>query len=315
VSGVLDPEEIEALMAGQQDDAGDGKSGKFDFAQHDYAVQRLIPTLSMIQSQFASSVRDQLRELVPTVDAVRTDRISVVKFDELLGTLEAPCSISVVRGMPLNTGLIVAFESDLVFQLVDMYFGGSGSSTQEGREQLSSAESNVMEALHLSLLPDIATAWKDVMKEKPELALLCSDPRLLDGFNEADSFVATRFVVSIGELNGGLWSIVPWSAIDAVRDSLDSTGQLRGAGQNEDWQAMMQLGLEEAPVDLVAALAEIKLPLKDVAKWKQGDIIPIPVADEVFMQIDGKKYYHAHIGTIDGNLAVRIDAAIVRPPK
>ncbi|MBD2858439.1 FliM/FliN family flagellar motor switch protein [Spongiibacter sp. KMU-158] len=308
MSGVLEPEEIEALMSGnaEEGESAQSASGKFDFAHHDYAVQRLIPALSLIQSQFASAVRDQLRGLVPVVDAVRTDRITVMKFEELMGVLEAPCSISVVRGMPLNSGLIIAFESDLVFQLVDLYFGGTGSSQVESREQLSTAESDLMEMLHLQLLPDISESWKGVMSDKPELALLCSDPRLLDGFNEADSLVATRFEISIGEFSGGFWSIVPWSAIDAVRDSLGENKQNRGV-DNAQWQQDMVNGLEQAPVDVVAVLAELRLNLKQVANWKAGDFIPLASVGEANLKIGDTPFFSAHLGSRDGNLALQID--------
>lgn len=308
MSGVLEPEEIEALMTGgaEEGEQPSQGSGKFNFAQHDYAVQRLIPALSMIQSQFASSLRDQLRELVPVVDAVRTDRISVMKFDELLGALEAPCSISVVRAMPLSSGLIIAFESELVFQLVDRYFGGCGSSQLENREQLSTSEHDVMEMLHMQLLPDIATAWKAVMSDTPELALLCSDPRLLEGFNEADSLVATRFEVSIGEFSAGCWSIVPWSAIDAVRDSLDASKQKTGV-DNAEWQRCMDAALEIAPIEVTAVLARMKINLKKVAGWKVGDFIPLPNGAEACLEIDGQPYYLGHIGSYEDKFAVQIN--------
>ena len=173
MSDILDPEELEALMAGE--DENDPSRAKYNLARQDYAIQRLIPALSLIQAQFATATRDRMREFVSTVEGVRVDKITVMKFDEMLNTLPAPCSISVVRGLPMNANILLAFESDLVFQMVDRYFGGSGSSQKGQREQLSVSEFSFMEMLSSALLSDVGSAWKSVIKTEPTIAAQVSD--------------------------------------------------------------------------------------------------------------------------------------------
>ena len=304
MSDLLDPEELEALMAGEDDNAP-GK-GKYNLARQDYAVQRLIPALSLIQSQFANSTRDRMQEFVSAVSSVQTDKISVMKFDEMVNTLSAPCSLSVVEGLPMGTSLFLAFESELVFQLVDRYFGGSGASQQGDRESLSVSEFSFMEMLNTALLPDIASAWKSVIKTEPKIVAQYNDPRMLDTISEADSLIATRFTVNIGEFRGGLWSIVPWSAIDAVRDSLSDPAKANSKASSDDWRDVLVEGLESAPIELVAVLAQTKLSLKKVAKLKVGDIIDIPSPDELILEVDGKPFLRGIFGSHQGNLAVKL---------
>lgn len=306
MSGVLDPEELEALMA-EDEGSKDPSSGKYNLARQDYAVQRLIPTLSMIQSQFANFARDRMREFVGAVESVSTDRITVMKFDELLGTLPAPCSISVVSGMPLNSNLLIAFESELVFTFVDRYFGGYGSAADAAREQFSTSEFSFMELLNSALLPDIANAWKSVMKTPPAISSQSSDPRLLEGFNQADSLVATRFEVTVGDFKGGLWSVVPWSAIDAVRESLAVPAKQTGnKPASADWRARLSAAVEEAPLELIAEIAHTRLSLNRVAELKKGDVIPIASPEEVVVKVGGKPMLRGVFGSNNGQYAVRL---------
>tara|TARA_R110001592_G_scaffold97408_6_gene279082 strand:+ start:28489 stop:29436 length:948 start_codon:yes stop_codon:yes gene_type:complete len=304
MSDILDPEELEALMEGE--DQNDPGREKYNLARQDYAIQRLIPALSLIQSQFATATRDRMREFVSTVDAVRVDKITVMKFDEMLNTLPAPCSISVVKGLPMNANILLAFESDLVFQMVDRYFGGSGSIQKGQRELLSVSEFSFMEMLSSALLTDVASAWKSVIKTEPSIATQVSDSRMLDSIGEADSLVATRFIVNVGEFAGGLWSIVPWSAIDAVRDSLSDPAKPTSKASSADWRDRLLEGLETAPIELVAILAQTRMSLKRVSLLKVGDVIDIPSAEDVILMIDDTPFMHGRFGSNEDKLAVRL---------
>ena len=304
MAGVLDPEEIEALMAGNE--SGDQSDGKYNLARQDYAVQRLIPTLSMIQSQFASAARDRLREFIPGIDSVRTDRITVMKFDELQGSLATPCSISLISGVSLSAGLLIAFESELVFQLVDQYFGGNGSNVANDRDQLSVSEASLMELLHRALLADVADAWKTVIRAETQIEDLQDDPRLLEGFHDSDSMVATRFAISFGEVSGGMWSVVPWSAIEAVRDSLGETGKPNTSISNEHWLGAIEEGLDVTRLDLAAVLVDTRMPLRRVSHWQVGDVLPLKSPDDVQLRIDGRTYLLGRFGVQDGQNAVSV---------
>jgi flagellar motor switch protein FliM len=129
---------------------------------------------------------------------------------------------------------------------------------------------------------------------------------MLDSISEADSLVATRFTVTIGEFTGGLWSIVPWSAIDAVRDSLGDPAKIKGKPSSDDWRDKLLEGLESAPIELVAVLAHTKLSLKKVAGLKVGDIIDLASPDELILEVDGKPFMRGHFGSHQGNLAVKL---------
>ncbi len=304
MSSVLDPEELEALMAQEQ---GGAVEGKYNLARQDYAVQRLIPTLSLIQSQFAAAACRRMGEFISGIQSIETDRITVMKFDELQGALPAPCSISLVSGMPLGGRLIIAFESELVFHLVDRYFGGYGSAAADAaREQFSASEYSFMEILAAALLPDLGEAWKVVMAGTPTIESQCSDPRLLEGFSDADSLVATRFSVDIGDFTGGLWSVVPWSAIDAVRDSLAESGGANKKPASEEWRSRMATRLDETCVELVAKLPGTRISLQRVASLTVGEVIELPSAEEVLLMAGEQALLRASLGSHQGQIAVKV---------
>ena len=106
---------------------------------------------------------------------------------------------------------------------------------------------------------------------------------------------------------GCLGSVVPWSAIDAVRDSLADSGASTGKKPaSEEWRSRLSQRVEEAPVELVAQLPKTQLSLQRVANLKKGDVIPLVSAEDVLLCVVGQALLKGHFGSHQGQLAVQI---------
>jgi len=317
---ILDPEEIDALMDGLGAKPADAsaRDTRYDFATQDYAVHRLIPALSIIQGQFAEAFRSRVRTLVPGVESVRSDRIAVMKYDELVRTLPAPCDITLVKAPPLGSPIFLVFESDLVFLLVDHFFGGGGRPLkQRPGGEFSPTEARFMNRLVASLMPDIASSWSSALSIAPEVAERHVDFRFVDALHDSETLLATRFIVNLGGSEATLWSLVPWSAIDGVRDSLG--GDLRSSAsrqeQDAEWRSRLQAGVEDSMLEVVAVMLENVLPLKRVSRLQVGDILPIESPGEVVLNIGGLPMLGGTFGTHEGQMAVKIERSAGRRPR
>lgn len=316
---ILEPEEIDALMDGLGPrPAGEGKGdARYDFATQDYAVHRLIPALSIIQGQFAEAFRNRVRVLVPGIESVRSDRIAVMKYDELVRTLPAPCDITMIKASPLGAPIFLVFESDLVFMLVDHFFGGGGRPLkQRAGSEFSPTEARFMARLTSALMPDVAASWASALPIVPEVDERHVDFRFVDALHDSETLLATRFIVNIGGCEATLWSLVPWSAIDAVRDSLG--GDLRSTTRQEhdaEWRSRLQAGVEDSTLEIVAVMLESVIALKRVSRLRVGDIVPIESPGEVALHIGGQPLLGGTFGTHEGQMAVKIERAAGRRPQ
>lgn len=325
MSDILDPEEIDALMeglgkprasgaGGEGGSAGGnvlGADGRYDFATQDYAVTRLIPALSMIQSQFAEAFRLRVRGLVPTVEVVRSERIAVMKHDEMVRSHATACDITVIQAPPLGAPMFLVFEPELVFTLVDHFFGGRGRPLKlPGGNDFSPTELRFMERLVRELLPDIASSWASSVEISPQVMERQTEFRFIDAVPDNETLLTTRFTVTLDGIEGTFWCMVPWSAIDPIRDTLG--GDHRQASRQEqdaEWQERLQAGVEATPLDVVAVLMEMKLPLKKVSGLRVGEILPIDSPGQVTLHIGGIPLLMGSFGAHDGQMAVRVESA------
>lgn len=324
MSDILDPAEIAALMDGlpKKQDASAAEQGahedsaKYDFAGQDYAVHRLIPALSLIQSQFAEGFKLRCRQWVSAVASVQAERIAVMKYGEIKRGLTSPCDISLIEAQQLGAPLFLAFEPDLVFTLVDQFFGGRGKPLAgRGNGSFSPTESRFMDRLSQALVADIKAAWESAVPITPRLSERHVDFRFIDGLAETDTVMATRFAVTVAHVEAAFWLVVPWAAIDPVRERLG--GSLRTSRQDHDaqWKRRLQAGLEESRLELVAELTRMPSSLKQVSHLRVGDILPIDSPGLVTLCIEGMPVLAGNFGAHQGQMAVRIEHTMGPQPR
>ncbi len=323
MSGVLEQEEVDALMDGLSTgavqagtDASKIAAGKYDFTRQDYAVQRIIPAISTVEEQFAERLKRRLQIELPSIEEVTVEQTSVMKCAELISSIESPCGIATFNAPPLNAPLILIFESSLIFNLVDLYYGGGGGLVNSRLSaSLSETEFAYVGALAESLPADITAAWKNVMAINTSAGEVHVDPRFLKEQKSLDTLVATKFVISTDDAKGHCWSIIPWTAIDAIRDSIGDGGQGGKHQRDEQWSAGLRKGLEEATIGINALLAEMPINLKKLSTLKKGDIIAIESPDNIVMHIDGIPVLSGTFGTHNGNMAVRVETILKKAAK
>lgn len=310
---ILEQEELDALIGegaeGLVKDDSDTLSGggeKYDFASQEYAVSRLIPALSQVQSSLAEGIKQRIRQWVPSVESVRTDRIAVMKFAEVMRSMAAPAYIVSIKSDTLGAPIYLAFEAELVFSLVDHFYGGRGRSQHVRAQDFSPSEARFMERLTTSLLPDITAAWHTAVNITPRIDEHYHDFRFVDELQQTDTLMVTRFTVQVGQQEAELWSVVPWAAIDPIRDSLG--GVLRTTRQEHDaqWRSRLMAGLEDSELTLVAKLGDSKVSLKRVCNLQVGDILPIDNPANVCLQLEGHALMNATFGTHHGQLSAKI---------
>jgi len=318
MNDILEPAEIDALMQEMRGSdapapqAADGRD-RYDFATQDYAVQRLIPALSLVQTQFAEALKQRLRQLSPDIQGVRAERMAVMKFGELQRMLTPPCDISVILATPLGAPIYLVFEADLVFALVDQFFGGrGGAGMKRFQSDFSPSEARFMQQLGRALLPDLGQAWHSVVDIVPELLERHSDLRFVDHLKQSDNLLAARFAVTMPGHDCGVWMLVPWAAIDPVREHLGGQNQGRASRQEHDeqWRERLLQGVEATSLNVVARLSECAMPLSRVSRLAVGDVLPIDSPQGVTLLIEELALMTGTFGTHQGQLAVKVNHQI-----
>lgn len=310
---LLSQDEIDALLHGVDDgdidtfeEADESGVKSYDLASQDRIVRGRMPTLEMINERFARYTRISLFNLLRRNADVSAGGVQIMKFGEYIHTLYVPTSLNLVKIRPLRgTGLFI-LDAKLVFNLVDNFFGGEGRHAKiEGRE-FTPTESRIVQMVLNQVFHDMQEAWQAVLKIEFEYLNSEVNPAMANIVSPSEVVVVSTFHIELDGGGGDLHMAFPYSMIEPIREVLDAGVQSDIDDMDERWVNALQEDVKEVEVPVNTTVCRRRISLREVAKFKAGDIIPIEVPEQLTVTANGVPVYKATLGTRDGKLALRI---------
>jgi flagellar motor switch protein FliM len=312
---LLSQDEIDALLHGvgsgdveTETDEGltDGEASPYDFNSQDRIVRGRLPTLEMINERFARHFRISLFNMLRRSAEIAVGGVQMLKFSEYIHSLFVPTSLNLAKVNPLRgTGLFV-IDPKLVFIVVDNFFGGAGRHAKiEGRD-FTPTENRVIMMLLKQAFIDMQEAWLPVMPIEFEYLNSEVNPQFANIVSPTEVVVVTTFHIELEGGGGEMHVTLPYSMLEPIRDQLDAGVQSDRSDVDERWSISLQEEMKEANVNLSSTMVETKLSLKQIMDFKEGDVIPIGLPEDVLLKIEGIPAFKGQFGISRGNKAVKI---------
>lgn len=310
---LLSQDEIDALLHGvddgdidTDDDTDEGGVKNYDLASQDRIVRGRMPTLEMINERFARYTRISLFNLLRRNADVSTGGVQIMKFGEYIHTLYVPTSLNLTKVRPLRGTSLFVLDAKLVFKLVDNFFGGEGRHAKiEGRE-FTPTETRIVQMVLNQVFHDMKEAWHAVLKVDFEYLSSEVNPAMANIVSPSEVVVVSTFHIELDGGGGELHMALPYSMIEPVRDVLDAGVQSDIDDVDERWVSALQEDIKDVHVPINATVCRRRISLRDVAKFKDGDIIPVDIPETLTLTANGIPVYNASLGTRDGKLALKI---------
>lgn len=316
VSDLLSQDEIDALLHGVSsgdvdteptDDGGvEGVRG-YDFTSQDRIVRGRMPTLEMVNERFARYFRISLFNMLRRTPEIAVGGVQMLKFAEYVHSLFVPTSLNLLKVPPLRGTALLVFDPKLVFIVVDNFFGGDGRfhAKIEGRE-FTPTELRVIKMLMEQCFKDMKEAWTPVMKLGFDYLNSEVNPHFANIVSPSEVVVVSTFHIELEGGSGDLHMTMPYSMLEPIRELLDAGLQSDRAEQDDRWIMALRDEVKEARVELSVSLCEAKIPLREVASLKTGDIIPIELPPMVTVCAENVPVFRGTYGVAHGNSAVQL---------
>jgi len=317
---ILSQDEVDALLGGVDDgvidtspDEGafDGEAHPFDFNNQERISRGRLPTLEMINERFARYFRISFFDMLRKSPEISVTGIEMVKFNEYIQTLQQPTSLSMIKMMPLRgTGLIV-LNPELVFILVDNFFGGDGSieAKIEPREFTSTELRVIEKVVHISFR-DLVKAWEPVMSVNFNYHNHEVNPQMATIVSPTEVVVISTFHVELDGGGGDIQIVYPYSMIEPIRNLLDTGVQSDHGEIDERWAILLKEELMHAKINMQALFIEKQVPLSDLINFRTGDIIPIDMPEQVLLLAEDMPVIRGQFGEHQGNAAIKVEDVI-----
>ncbi len=314
-SDLLSQDEIDALLHGvdggdveTETDEGDGGAAKqYDFASQDRIVRGRLPTLEMINERFARYFRTSLFNMLRRTADISVSGVQMIKFSEFVHSLFVPTSLSLIRVSPLRGRGLCVIDPKLVFSVVDNFFGGTGRfhTKIEGRD-FTPTEVRVIRMLVDLAFLDFQEAWKPVLDVEFSYTGHEVNPQFANIVSPSEVVVVATFHVDLETGGGDIYLCLPYSMVEPIRDLLDAGVQSDRGERDERWEMAMREEVMAAEVELTSTLTELTLSVRELAKLKAGDVIPLEMPEEVSIHAAEMPVCKGKLGAAGGNYAVQI---------
>ncbi|HUM98895.1 MAG: flagellar motor switch protein FliM [Halothiobacillus sp. 20-53-49] len=315
---ILSQDEIDALLNGV--DEGDvateqglgdpSQARNYDLTTQERIVRGRLPTLEMLNERFARNFRIRLVSMLRRTVDISIEGVRMMKYAEYSHALYVPTSLTLVHVRPLKGVGLFMMESQLVFKLVDNFFGGFGLHAKiEGRD-FTPAELRVITRVLEQAIDEVQRSWTPVYPISIQTLSHEMNPQLANIVSSTEVVVVNSFRIDV-EGGGGKFDIVfPYSMIEPIRDLLDGGMQGDRLEVDERWTSALKRELGLADIELVAQLGETRMLISDIARMEVGQILPFEMPEKVILTAEGLPLYQGKLGAHRGNKAIRIESPV-----
>lgn len=317
---LLTKEEIDALVAAvfdgtlvpEKELAKQGpQAEQFDLL--DIEAHRAIPNLDIVYDGFIRYNRVTLSNRLGRMVDIKKEEAIPYKFGDFLSVLPSPVCLAIYKMDPLKGAALIAFDSTLVFTIVDSILGGSGVASGQGMNRLfTSIELRLVEKIVKDVLADLERAWAPLCPANLNLLRLEMNPRLVNIVPPEYQVVTMSMKIQIEETVGSMILAIPFMTIEPIRDKLKRGVQMDMLAVDPLWSYRLSEELMAAPMDLSVEMGGATISLAELLGLTPGDTIMLESSgkDELVVKVGGTKKFMGIAGVSGGNKAVQISRAL-----
>ena len=314
----LSQDEVDALLKGATTEAEEapqeeekGGTRPYNLGTQERSVRGRMPTYEIINERFARHVRIGLFNFMRRSVDISVEPVKIIKFSEFVRNLVVPTNLNMVHIKPLRGTALFVFDPSLIFLIVDNMFGGDGRyhTRVEGRD-FTQTEQRIIQRLLNVVFESYEKAWQAVHPVKFEYVRSEMNPQFASIATPNEVIVTATFDFDMGNKGGKLHVCIPYSMIEPIRDTLNSTLQGDHLEVDKRWIKSLSQQVQGAEVELVANLGHTKVTFDQILSMQAGDIIPIDIPKTIGVHVDGVPVMSCHYGTINGRYALRVNEVI-----
>ncbi len=318
----LNQDEIDSLLESPKDEEqgaasmGDSSPRQYDLANHDKNIYNRVATLGLINEKFSRNIRATLNNFLKKSIEVTVSGLKIQKYEEYVNSLLIPTSINLIKMHPLKGVALFVLDSKLVFTLVDNYFGGDGKLQykSEARE-FTDTENRISRMLIDNFFKDLKDAWQGILDVQFEYKATESNPSMANVLNLNELLVISKFHLELDGGDGDFHICLPYAMLEPIKELLHAGVKVEKEVSDEKWVQRIREEVLEAQVEASCILTQKKVSLKDVIRFKNGDIIDIEIPEEIMVKVCNIPMYTGNFGTFEGKYAVKILDKLKKAPK
>ncbi len=320
---ILSQVEVDALLKGlsngdiqtevEKEDGYEGEVKPYDFSDQEKTYRGTMPTLEMINEKFSRSVGGPIFNLLRKSVDVTPQGVKTMRYEEFIRNLQMPSSLNVFSLSPLRGQGLLILDPNLVFLIVDSYFGGDGRfhTRIEGRD-FTNVEQGVIKKMVEVLFHELGEIWKAVQTMEFALTRTEMNPQFVNITGHIEPVVVSTFNMEIESTRNKFYYCIPYASLAPIRDKLCGTQKADFSDSDNKWTETLHEQFMNIRLEVAGEIGKARINVSELLNLKTGDVIQLnkKVKEPLSVNIEGIPKLAASPGVMDTNYALKILSAM-----
>lgn len=315
---ILTQVEVDALLKGlsngdiktEAEKGNDEVDGvrPYDFANQERTIRGTMPTLDMVNERFCRAIRGKLFSLFRKTVDVAPEGVKPLKYEDFMRNLQVPSSLNIFTMNPLRGSGVLAMDPNLVFLIVDSYFGGDGrfQTRVEGKE-FTRVEQTVIKKVVDLVLKEFRIQWDPVHPIEFTMTRAEMNPQFVNIIPPSELVILSTFRMEIEAASDNFYLCLPYPAVEPIKEKLFGKVQ---SDDSEDgsWSASLKDRFMRVPLSLTSHLGKARINVGELLDLKVGDVIQLDkkAKNPLDLRVEGVPKFGVLPGVQDNNYSVKI---------
>lgn len=313
---ILTQIEVDALLKGLSNgEIGSDRQSRgagvrpYDFTRQATTIRGRMATLEMINGRFCRQIRSSLFTFMKkTVDAA-PESIRAMRYGEFLKDLPSPSSLNIFSLDPLKGQGILALGPNLVFRIVENYFGGDGRfPATRAAGDFSRLEQAVVSKVAEVILAGLGKAWEQVQPLELGFVRAEMNPRFMNIIAPTEPVIVSTFAMEIDEASETFRICLPYQALEPIKEKLFGLFTTDAGPDDQVWSGALKRRFTEVPLSVTGELGRAEITVSELLDLSEGDVIKLDrkVKDPLAVRVEGVRKFGASAGVLDSNYSLKI---------
>lgn len=273
-----------------------------------------LPMLQVIFDRVTTSCAERLRHYAATQPFFSLSYVESARVGDTLDAYEANAIIGVYHVAEWDNHILVGFDRDFVFSMIEVLFGSDGSEPPaEDERNFSAIETTVCNLLFEQVGLALQTSFSLVTNAKFKLDRTETRMDFAVIGRRSNLSVVVRFLLQAINRGGEMFLVIPQSVLTPMRQSLSRviSGEST-TSRDPNWMKQIRGEVERTHVTIRAILEEDDYTLGDIASLQVGQVLKLKSTPRspVKVESNDQPLFWGHVGQSEGAYTLRIDAAI-----
>ena len=314
---LLSQAEIQALLSGLHSQPTDNARVNqalvqpFNLSNEERIVRGRMPSLELVYERFSRLFRIGLYNVYRRNAEITAGQIHISKYSDFLRTLKPQSNLNLVRMTPFDGTTLFVMDPNLVFVLVDNYFGGDSKFAyrMENRDY-SQTELRVIQRILKIGFENLTKAWEPLYAVDFDYLRSEINIQFANITNASDVVISASFSIELGDSGGDFHICIPANMLEPIRDLLRSSNQTQMNPNDNRWERFLRQEVQRAEIGLSADLTHLESSLGELVKLSVGDILPLDMPNSLVLKAEGIPLYECQYGKLNGQYALKVQNQI-----